>query len=470
MTPVSSPPLSEIQDQLYSRTDDEFTIIRHDAINLPSLGIVINTYLAAPVCLICRTVIVLSSLSLHVKQHVKHVKIPIEIVATLKETFSLTDDVTYPKIPIPAVYGLPVLPCIHIFCVYCNKGYTSRSQLESHQRNNCPSTKASGPRAVSGYAQKIQNGKSKRFIQVTIDNLVLRSGTAVDYGHLFVRDLPPAHDYSKNPIQGPEDNMNLSSFYYKDGWLDHVAGFTPSDLQEARRNSETDEPAGDILRTLAQRFLQETQKDIANYNAFGLMRTLADVGVSQYVQSFQLIIIYVLTQHFRDNGRHSFGRIEPPSVTKYALVLHRLVFACYRHYGGSWTSSYRYPDIDPTQQHAIDQLRTVIEQRLSQERQNSEDQDAIPERLFKELDDLYHNLCLKLFIHSRSQYAASSSLPKFFSPVISFVVIHCIHETGCDVKSSIITQLIAALMYSIRACILRQVSIRIRTTNVSQHA
>jgi hypothetical protein len=83
----------------------------------------------------------------------------------------------------------------------------------------------------------------------------------------------------------------------------------------------------------------------------------------------------------------------------------------------------------------------------------------VAQTLEDRLDKLFHALCFKLFAHTRGQYSASQPLDKFFSPVICFAVIQCIHSSGAALQSSDMSQIIAALMYSIRICMLEEYAI-----------
>lgn len=154
-----------------------------------------------------------------------------------------------------------------------------------------------------------------------------------------------------------------------------------------------------------------------------------------------------------------FRRIQSTSVQDYSLVLHRLIFNCVRFYGGCWESAYQYPDIDKSQQHAINALRIAVADKLSQDALCKTDEDllAVELKCLPKLDMLFHKLCLKLFAHAKYQYEASRKASKFFSPVICFIIIHCIDEKGGVKSTGAITGVISAIMYSIRSTVIFEV-------------
>jgi len=145
--------------------------------------------------------------------------------------------------------------------------------------------------------------------------------------------------------------------------------------------------------------------------------------------------------------------LKETSVAKYSLVLHRLIFACIRYYvGKEWPSTYQYPAIDESQRLALQKLYNAIE----------------GESPLQELDKLYHSACFSLFAHQKHEYDVSFDLPsKFFSPVICFIVLHCIAESGGTTNSSTITNVVAPIMYSIRASIFRAVLSTVALERVS---
>ena len=164
------------------------------------------------------------------------------------------------------------------------------------------------------------------------------------------------------------------------------------------------------------------------------------------------------------------GKLSLGSVEKYSLVLHKLVFNFIRFHSGTWTSQYPFPAIDETQKEAMNELCSAIEQRLEEEKvtQNPEERSAVEKRYEDQLDERYHTLCYKLFAHIRGEYAATKLLDKFFSAVNCFVAIQCIQDSGAILKSSMMTQILAALMYSVRSSMLKEYAIIKKRDNLTQ--
>jgi len=150
-----------------------------------------------------------------------------------------------------------------------------------------------------------------------------------------------------------------------------------------------------------------------------------------------------------------FRRIKPDSVTSYSLVLHRLIFNCIRYYvREGWTSKYRYPVLDPSQVDTLKKLDHALDEAKDK----------------GEIDPIFHEVCNALFAHQKHQYDCSwKSETRFFSPVICFQVIHAVTENGGTPFCSGISNIVAPVMYAIRACIFRNVMDRVSKERISVH-
>jgi hypothetical protein len=245
---------------------------------LQGLGIVINTLLRVAICVHCQQAILPSALVSHLRSHFKYIEVPPGLADGLQASFKLTDAINWPKKAIEPVFPISIQPNPYLFCTRCNKGYSTENSLLHHQRRHRSSEKGNDSNARhSGYAQSIQFGQHRRNIQVVVDKLVKKTDKKVDYAALFTQQLPGTRTYAKLPVRGPEDDMNLSSFYHRDGWLLHVNGYSAVDLNEAYRFSTPEDKGADILRNLAYRYIKHGQDNIECHTSFGLMRALGSV-------------------------------------------------------------------------------------------------------------------------------------------------------------------------------------------------
>ena len=379
--------LSPISNDDYYRIPGADTITSVPGFNLLPFNIVVSTKLKAAICLGCSLPILPpSSIPNHVQHHLPAMVVPLPLLELLVEQFDLDDQVHYPPVITEPIYGIPLIEKPLLFCVGCNKGYHNLDDLRAHQSSNhCPQ----GHQV--GYGQLIA-GIRRRIIQVKVDDLVKKASLDIDYPSLFRQNSLPCPNYSRLPISVPENESNLSAFYRQDTWLAHIEGHTPENLIDACRTHSNDDSLGAVLRGLAQRYLEQIQPKIQENVNYGLLKNIGTTNACVY--KFSLFNFLTFIQRFQRKN-FIFRVLKETSVTKYFLVLHRLIFTCIRYYvGKEWTSTYQYPPIDDGQRLALQKLYNAIEN----------------ESLLPELDNLYHSTCFALFAHQKHQYNASFDL------------------------------------------------------------
>ena len=122
-------------------------------------------------------------------------------------------------------------------------------------------------------------------------------------------------------------------------------------------------------------------------------------------------------------------------MTRYAHTLHRLVFGVLRQMAPAYHHKYRYPPLHSTQLLSLQALRTALDADIT----------------IADLLPVFQEACFSLFAHHRHKHDTSRNLNQFFSPVICFLVLWSVKEKGGFKLSSVITQTIAHIMFSIRA-------------------
>lgn len=386
-------------------------------INLLAYALAIDLSLQVVVCLTCHHPILTTLIESHVREHYPRIPIPQDLQSLISERVSLSPTAEYPNEVIDPVYGIPILECAQVFCDSCKRGYKDHESFKRHLSTwNCPENGSSH----LGYGQLIP-GIQRRIIEVDISKLVPIEEQDSDHLNWFTQAIAPARNYAKITIESSPTMSNLSAFFHSDGWLNLIQGYTPEQLHEARRIHTEDEAFGETLRALAQRYLAEIQPTIQENINFGLLK---DIGSTTADKKF------------------SFRRLKPDSVVKYSLALFRLVFNCHRFYvTKDWNTDFNYPTIDDSQLSTLNALDSAMKEGKKED----------------ELLACFHAVCLKLFLHEKHQYECSRESSNFFSPVISFLVLHCVTETGATPMCSAISNVVASVMYAIRACIFREV-------------
>jgi hypothetical protein len=251
------------------------------------MGIVINLYFRCVICLNCERAVDTTKLVEHIRKDLPLCEVPVELPAVLETTYNLVpySTIVYTRGPIPPIFGIPLQPNPFFFCE-CGKGYSTIEALRPHQTRvgdrECPA-RSKKIRFHKGYGQRLTANRS--IFEVEPIEWLIASEDHFQYPLAFSRSLPPLRNYSKMEIKGAEDEMNTSSFFYTQRWLEHLEGFTPEDIQEVNKESAPDEvPFGERLREVAVEFLSQANAEIKKHNSFGILRVMGQT--TEYVSFY----------------------------------------------------------------------------------------------------------------------------------------------------------------------------------------
>ena len=424
-SPSCSPPeLLSFNNAEYRPIPDDQTIVHHPSYDLPRYGISINLRLRCLVCLNCNRAIDCDKMIDHLKKDLPLVEVPSDLPATLQTAYNLVTytNVKYPEGPIPPVYGILLEPQQAYFCD-CGHGNHTLSTLRIHQNRTeerpCP-RRLHNPRHHIGYAQRLTN--NRRLFEVDISMMRPVSDDDTHYPLAYRQSLPALREYSKLEIKGAEDEMNVSSFFYKERWLDHLKGYTPEDIMEVCKDVTTEFPLAGVLRKVAYEFLRRSNELIKRHSSFGLPRAMG--------------------QTTERDTLYRFDWVTEPTLQKYSLTLHRLVLGVLRQMDPGYSHKYRFPSLHATQLVPFEALSQAL----------------VRGPPVNELIDLYESACFSLFAHHQHEYETSRKLDQFFSPAICFLVVHSVKEGGGFKMASMISQIAAHLMFSVRAVVIDEVT------------
>ncbi|KAJ7699157.1 hypothetical protein B0H16DRAFT_1749468 [Mycena metata] len=108
----------------------------------------------------------------------------------------------------------------------------------------------------------------------------------VDLVGLFTTTRPPPINYSNIPFAIPVRAEDLNKFLYREGWLQHIEGFTSDELEDACRVSSEADRSHSELKDLVVGYIQRVQSESSKLMAFGLRKTLAKVGDAVSMATF----------------------------------------------------------------------------------------------------------------------------------------------------------------------------------------
>lgn len=204
------------------------------------------------------------------------IEVPEDLPVTLETSYQVVSysSVQYVAGPISPVFGLNLHPIPLFFCD-CGKGYNSYDTLRTHQTREgdrpC-ALKGQNPLFHKGYGQRLAGNRS--YFEVDPKEWLKDPEVEFQYSFAFSRSLPPLRDYSTMKIEGAEDEMNTSSFFFKQRWLYHLKDYTSVDIQEALQSSSPEAPFGGPLRQVGVAFLKGANSEIKNFQSFGLLNMM----------------------------------------------------------------------------------------------------------------------------------------------------------------------------------------------------
>ncbi|KAJ7177272.1 hypothetical protein C8R43DRAFT_1118274 [Mycena crocata] len=405
---------------LYKRQPDEYTITTHDEYNLPSFGLIINVQFGLFICISCETAIAPGELETHIHLHVPALPIPSTMVENLTLEFDIgaIEEILPPRDSPMPIFGLRLTDHIYFFCARCGRGYIDYYTLRSHQNNakRCPRPPHAGNEFRVGYAQQFTLGAHRSIFQVRPSLLPETTADDPTPAKIFRQTFPPPPDYSDIPFAKPQRQLDLSSFALREGWLDHVEGYTPAELAEACRNSQDDDELHHI-KPLVVGYISGIQPTIAEYEGFGMQRLMAHVGLTESLAGF--------------------NTVQQPTCDKYGRILWCLLFNLLRQYRGELEEAtpYSYP-INDVQHSRLRSLNSAIEHQSTNE----------------VLERHIHTLIQSLFCQTK----AKNTEGKYFAAVNCYVVLIGHHPSGHIRPASTITSFIAALIYANRTTQMRQ--------------
>ncbi|KAJ7120621.1 hypothetical protein C8R43DRAFT_1136784 [Mycena crocata] len=421
-----APPTPHLASQPHPRTIDDFpvisaseflrspeptTITTHPNLPLRAYGIVINMDLGGVIiCVNCGRCITPNDAYEHIHAHFIDLDLPPNLGDILERTFKLRSlrDIKPPKPFGPPIYGLTLYPDALRFCTRCGHGFSNERSLRSHQSSqNCPRIANEGDEHFISYGQGL--GFTSAMFSVDITRLTRRDESDVDPAQIYTATYLPTPDYSQLPVSLPVNNQDLDQFFHREGWIEHLAGVTPQainalvDLPDEKQHHWLPR-----LRDYIMKYLGIVQRYIKRHTSHGLMRKMAQVGLTETCDELRAL--------------------ERKSLNEYGRELVRLLFNLLQQVNGEVDTTY-YP-LTPQQRTGLENLYPHLVATVSHPTL------AAP---------ILHDLLFHLFAHAKT----SGSDENFSLPVLCYLVARSMGRTEW-IRTSEIGRVVAKLMWLTR--------------------
>ncbi|KAJ6601710.1 hypothetical protein DFH09DRAFT_1355068 [Mycena vulgaris] len=344
------PPKQKIEDfpplipEEYMYIPEDTTITQHRNVPLRSYGLVVNVdHGNILICLTCGSCVTAKDVAAHIRTHFRNMVLPLNLGEILQQLFDLVTphELKFPVGRIKPIFGLKLHPDALYFCSRCGHGFRSESSLRTHQSDaRCPRIGGEIEEHYIAYGQSFGFTTSKFSVDVSL--LARRADSDIDPSLIYsqknveesssgrleaaVRDaqctcfrklhqvrltFAPEPDYSRLPTALPVNTQDLDQFHHRKGWIDHLQGLTPVEIQLfTALPDERDHPYLPRLREYVLKLLQVVQGYMKKHCSHGLMRKMARVGVAETADEFRVLLPKSLAEYSREVVRLLFNSIE----------------------------------------------------------------------------------------------------------------------------------------------------------------
>ena len=224
-----TPPIitSRSANKLESRVfPDEHCVINDG--HLKCTPYIVNVKYRVLICTDCRYCIKPDRALEHLRHEHPHCKVEATFPDHLKNRFpDLVAEAIHPPETVEAVFGLAIPVDKYTVCSRCRRGYVDVSTWQRHACKNAGATLAGQRPHFSCHVQTFFRAPRICYFPVEIPDSV-SDGTVGNDFDLFTANFQELA-VSDGEIHEP-DYRELNQFLQKEGWINHVSGFSPCEL------------------------------------------------------------------------------------------------------------------------------------------------------------------------------------------------------------------------------------------------
>ena len=208
---------------------------------------IVNTKYMVLICTECRRCVIPDRASEHLRQNHSYCKVGTGFCQQLRAKYSdLLAEEIHPPDVIEPVFGLAIPNENYTICTRCRRGYLNVASWQRHNCRNAGADLAGRSERFFSLVQTFFSGKRICFFPVKPPASVSEEAHSNDFD-LFKSSLEKLMA-SDNEVDEPKDYRELNQFLFKEGWIEHVSGYRPSELSLLTAPPKDDE----ILKPLAR--------------------------------------------------------------------------------------------------------------------------------------------------------------------------------------------------------------------------
>lgn len=189
---------------------------------------IVNVKYKVLICTDCKYSIIRDCALEHLRQKHPHCKVEATFPAHLDKRFpGLISEAIHPPETIEAVFGLEIPVNKYTICSQCRRGYVDVPSWRRHICRTADTTPVAQHPHFRSYVQTFFRGKKICYVPVDVPDSPSGGTNGNDFD-LFKTNFQEL-GVSDGEIHEP-DYRELNQFLQKEGWINHVSGFSPSEL------------------------------------------------------------------------------------------------------------------------------------------------------------------------------------------------------------------------------------------------
>lgn len=189
---------------------------------------IVNTKYKVLICTCCRYSVNPDRALDHLRKYHPHCKVQTNFAMSVRTKFPglVCESIQPLEVPEP-IFGLAIPVEPYTICARCSRGYANITSWRCHACGNAGANLAGQPDHFSSLVQTFFRGPQVCYFPVRhpVSISVNEQGNDFDLFKSCFQDLPVSEK-----IDEPDDYRELNQFLSKEGWINHVTGYSSSEL------------------------------------------------------------------------------------------------------------------------------------------------------------------------------------------------------------------------------------------------
>ena len=208
---------------------------------------IVNDEYRVLICTDCRHGVNPDRASEHPRKHHPHCKVQADFVSQLNARFpELESEMIHPLEVVDPIFGLAIPLEQYIVCARCYRGYVNIPTWSRHVCRNAAVDLEGGQEYFTSLVQTFFRGPKVGYFPIRLP-ISAASESHDDDFKLFMSTFQDPSVF-EDTIGEPEDYRELNLFLLKEGWIQHLSAYSPSEISKLTELPREDEVLRPVMR------------------------------------------------------------------------------------------------------------------------------------------------------------------------------------------------------------------------------